>query len=381
MYVGPSEPFEAVFDSGVSGQIGTVQVKVIDNDGATVIGPTGTNIAEDGASGVYIWNAPAAPATLGQYSIEWSLDGSFTPAGGIGIDELIVVSGGFPPISVGSGLALGPCTTWTTAEDVAFCCSVDVGSEFSLLDSSVDTASQLLYELSGRLFSGLCSKTVRPCGISWCGFQTLSRGHIIDGFNWNGSWWDNGDIRACGCQPLSRVLLSGYPVRDITEVKIDGLVIDPSTYRLDERRWLTRVRDPLDSDTVLLWPNCQALDLDENEIGTFSVTYTYGQNPPLIGQEAAKQLACEIYKACATTGADCILPSGVTRIVRQGITIERNAFASWAFRDRTWRTGLPLVDAFLGTYARNGVSRRPAVWSPLSRMRYARPVGLWPVSS
>ena len=37
----------------------------------------------------------------------------------------------------------------------------------------------------------------------------------------------------------------------------------------------------------------------------------------------AAQLACEIYKACV--GQDCALPSGITRIARQGIVIEKPA--------------------------------------------------------
>lgn len=245
-------------------------------------------------------------------------------------------------------------------------------------------ASQVLYELSGRQFAGICEKTVRPCGTAWCGFQTLSRGHIVApmGFwRWNGLWW-GGDVNPCGCRPLSQVLLSGYPVREILEVKIDGDVVDPATYRLDERRWLTRMRDPAEPDTALLWPNCQQLDLNDDQDGTFSVTYTYGQDVPVLGVHAAAQLGCELYKAC--TGGNCALPTGTTRISRQGVVVERLAFTSWAFRSPQstrsttppgWHTGLSLVDAFLSTYNQTGIKRRPVIYSPLARMRYAKQVG------
>lgn len=271
------------------------------------------------------------------------------------------------------GVEFGPCSAWVDGGDVAECCADDAGTFTSLLDGAALTASQILFEQSGRLYAGRCEKTVRPCSTrSPCG-QTLSRGHLV---GWEGSWWswwdDREYSRACGCRPLDRILLSGYPVTAITEVLIDGVVIDPDTYRLDERRYLTRVRDPAEPDVILRWPACQDLDLPDTEDGTFSVTYEYGTPPPLIGQEAAKQLACQIYLAC-TNSDQCQLPTGATRIVRNGLTIERQFFA----RDKitgSWRTGLTLVDAFLNAYAVDGVKRRPFVWSPESK-RYARPVG------
>jgi hypothetical protein len=57
------------------------------------------------------------------------------------------------------------------------------------------------------------------------------------------------------------------------------------------------------------------------------------------------------------------------RVTRQGVTIERARFLSWAFsRERGWVTGLPLVDLFLGTYNPLGKRRRPAIWSPDHRL-------------
>jgi hypothetical protein len=277
---------------------------------------------------------------------------------------------------------VGPCTPWADSQDVWSCCGqpmTTIGEGSSETECAVDMtqfameASQLLYELSGRLFSGSCERTVRPCStMDSCGFQVLSRGHIV---GWNGNQWGE-DYRACGCRALDRILLSGYPVREITEVKIDGDVVDSATYRLDERRWLTRVRDPAEPDVILQWPGCQQLDLDDDQDGTFSVTYRYGQDPPMLGVAAAAQLGCELYRACAGgTGGECALPTGTTRINRQGIVIERLAFSTWAFRENRWSTGLPLVDAFLSGYNSTGNKRRPSVWSPSTRMRFARPVG------
>lgn len=280
---------------------------------------------------------------------------------------------------------VGPCSPWADSNDVWDCCGqpmVTIGEGSSEAECAVDmtqyavAASQLLYELSGHQFSGSCQRTVRPCGTPTCGFQVLSRGHIVGG--WKGVQW--GDDRACGCRGLSRILLSGYPVREILEVKIDGVVVPAANnWRLDERRWLVRVADA--GGNMQLWPSCQRLDLDDTEEGTFSVEYRYGQDPPLLGVMAAAQLGCDLYRACGGSG-NCALPTGTTRITRQGIVIERLAFASWAFNKRAngqnaagWHTGMPLVDAFLGAYARYGIPRRPSVWTAKSVMRYARQVG------
>lgn len=235
------------------------------------------------------------------------------------------------------------------------------------------SASQIMFDLSGRLFAGRCQKTARPCRQDcYCGMQVLSRGHVIGpwdlGWNWMGnSWGCNGD--PCGCAPLSRVKLSGYPVREIIEVKIDGVVVDPATYRLDNWRWLTRMRDPADPGTALSWPSCQITDLPDTEEGTFSVEYSYGQDPPIGGQDAAAALACQLYKACSSSGggADCEIPTNAVRVTRQGVTIDKEAISALFFGkngNNGWQTGIRQVDAFLNSVNKSGMQQRPRTWSP-----------------
>jgi len=159
------------------------------------------------------------------------------------------------------------------------------------------------------------------------------------------------------------VLLSGYPVREITQIKVDGDILAANEYGLWKWRWLVRKNDDW-------WPRCQDLSLDDTEDGTWSVAYTYGQTPPMPAQDAAAELACEIYKSC--TAQDCALPKGTTRIVRQGVVIEKLAFVTWGLQNGVWRTGLPKVDAFLSWANPHGIQRRATVWSPARRMQYPR---------
>ena len=258
-----------------------------------------------------------------------------------------------------------PCTPWITGDDVADCCQVESSSGFEF-DDAAEEASALLFQLSGRQFPGECGpKTVRPPCICSCGYQILSRGHIVGPWDYGYPFWGLCDACLVACSP-SRVKLSGYPVREITEILIDGLAVPADEYTIWKGRYVTR----LDGGR---WPVRQNLTLPDTDEGTFSISYTYGADPPALGVSAAAQLGCELYKEC--NGQACALPKGTTRITRQGITIDRLAFTSWAFtRQRGWQTGLPVVDAFLNAYNSSGIKRRPIFWSP-GKHQYAQEFG------
>ena len=258
----------------------------------------------------------------------------------------------------------GPCSPWISGDDVAECCNVETTSG-ALFDTVAWQASSLLFEISGRIYAGECShRTVRPaCDSCVCGFQVLSRGHVIGPGDY-GYPLDLCDSCLAACDP-SLVKLAGVPIRDIVEVLIDGLVVNPADYRVFNDRYLQRLNNGH-------WPHSQNLTLDDTEENTFSITYTYGASPPSLGVSAAASIACELYKEC--DGQTCVLPKGVTRITRQGITIDKLAFTSWGFREGRWATGLPLVDAFLATVNPAGLQRRPVFWAPGKR-QYAQDWG------
>jgi len=378
VYVEAGQPFEAVYAHGGSGLVPGIEVAIFDGDGNIVFGPTAANITEEMVGiiplGVYTWNAPGAPLSTGQYTIIWSPDGSWNALTNSTADELVIVAVGstgvLPPLPppADGGIRPGPCTAWTTSAAIAACMDVPNSNVY---DDAIAAASEILYELSARRFPGLCERTVRPCQTAgmFCGIQTLSRGYVVlpPDWGWNGVSWG----MDCGCTPLSSVELAGRPVRDILEVVIDGVVLDPGEYRLDGQQYLVRMNGGR-------WPACQRLDLEDTEVGTWSVTYEYGQAIPLIGQMAARDLAFEIYKSCDATDTegDCELPEGVTRVTRQGITYELPALISWG-RDFTgiWRTGLTLVDAFLNAYNPRGLQRRPILYVP-GAQKQARKVGI-----
>lgn len=351
--------------------------------------------------GVYVLQlAPPADPGLYFYSIVGT--GAVEAAGG---GDFTIIQSSTDPQDV-SWAVDGPCTPWCDANDIWVSCgspTTTIGSGSMTEICEVDMtpyaqgASWLLWQLSGRLHSGRCTRTVRPCGESACGFQVLSRGFIVPpvdwyygypGWGWSGWGWYYDHTEGCGCVPLDRIDLAGYPVREILEVKIDGVVL-PETqvvglktqtnWRLDKRRFLTRMADV--DGNAQRWPSCQRLDENDTEIGTFSVTYAYGQDPPILGQLAAAQLGCEMYRSL--NGDDCALPVGTVRITRQGVTIDKMAAlgfykqASSRYGPQArWQTGLPLVDSFLNAANPFGLTRRPIIMAPgQRRTRFAQGVG------
>lgn len=359
----PSEVFEATYESGNTGLAGNLAVAINDNQNVVVFGPTTLGIVEllIGGQPTGTYRAMlTAPAVEGQYAIQWSEDGSFDPDIGFGTEDLLVATSTFDLPSLGGGVDSVLCSSWTTAEDLVMCCDAEFDSDGILTDSAIVAASEVLYLASGKQYPGLCTASnVRPCQTDncGCGFQVLSRGHLV---NWREDCWGG---YACGCRATSRVKLAGR-VNEIISVTIDGVTVDPDQYFVYENVYLTR-------KSPNRWPSCQSMDLDPDEPGTFAVTYTYGKAPPVIGQLAAQDLACEIIKSC-TPGVECAIPNGVTRITRQGITIERGHF----IRDKktgVWATGIGSVDYFLNGVNPKGLQRRAVGWNPNSRSRYARP--------
>jgi hypothetical protein len=267
----------------------------------------------------------------------------------------------------------GPCTYWVDGEEVlAFIGDVSNPPTADELQPYALMASELLYEMSARQFTGECSAIVRPCKLG-CGCWGDQWG-ILDsawfwgygamGWGYGWGWWSE-DGTSCGCGCESRLRLSGYPVTEIVEVVIGADVVDPSGYALQEERFLQRFWDvATDPPTEQFWPQCQNMSLPLGQPGTWSVSYKFGTLPPMLGQQAATEMAWQLYLAQHNPG-ECQLSSGVTKVTRQGVTIER--LLPLFGRDANGRlqaTGLVVTDSFLAAYNPNGIRRRAAFYSP-----------------
>jgi hypothetical protein len=142
----------------------------------------------------------------------------------------------------------------------------------------------------------------------------------------------------CSCTRLEQVELP-YPVADVTQVKVDGVILDPSAYRVDEWRYLVR----LDGG---LWPRCNDLNLPDTELDTWSVTARYGTEVPELGKIAVGELATQIVRRCMGASGCTIPASTVRSINRQGVT---KVFFDAATAFKNGAVGLYWSDLFINT--------------------------------
>lgn len=333
------------------------------------------------AVGTYVC-ALSPPLPPGTYRYRCTGTGSVEAASEDMFD--VLESGVLSPVS--SGVATpGPCASWINGDDVAAAGPplTGIGSDSWLLDDVAYDASYVLYELSGRQFPGVCQRTVRPAADPcrcWQFTPSLGMGPWawawLAGGSWGGWGWRNECGDAAGCNPLQTIRLSGYPVREILSVKIDGTVLplldDNSNpnYRLDGRDKLIRMADPGPPYQQRFWPGCQQLDLNDTESGTFSITYTWGSDVPHLGRAAAAALARELWKGANLEA--CALPTRVTEVVRAGVTMKR--VVAFADMFRLGATGIQEVDLFIAMVNPIRMKRRPAVFSP-DLQQFARKVG------
>jgi hypothetical protein len=234
-------------------------------------------------------------------------------------------------------------------------CDVSTKSPYAT-GQAVKFASDVLFALSGRQF-GLTTVVLRPS-------KTYSASTPFpDGWTpWPGLMWPPIGAYATGggwgyivgqlgtCQDVNEALLPA-PINAVTQVKVDGLVVTGSAYRVDDNRRLVRTDGTA-------WPATNNMMLDDTQLGTWSVTVTVGQAPPDGSDIVVGQLACEYIRALE--GNDCRLPKNVTNIVRQGVTISMPD-PTIAFTKGL--TGLPMVDAFIQTWNPGRLKSRSRTYS------------------
>lgn len=224
-------------------------------------------------------------------------------------------------------------------------------------NTAASFATNILWAATGRQF-GTCPITVRPClqNGEWGLWYNNGNEWGWSPYIWNGQWFNGG---SCGCSgqpcslhPFTQIRLLG-PVAGVSEVSIGGIVLDSSTYRVDDAQWLVRQ----DGNT---WPLLQDLNLAAGLTNTWTVTYFRGTPVPDPLIAAAGTLACEYLKSC-TGDAACRLSSRVTSIIRAGVEMTMTSIDDLI---KLGMTGLPEVDMLIHFYNPSMLTHRLRVYTP-----------------
>lgn len=258
-----------------------------------------------------------------------------------------------------------PCSPWLTPAELPGCgCSIAGFDNEAALVSGIAVSSAWLYRMSGRQFSGACSRVVRPVG------RCFPLGPGIDG--WALLDEATGQVVPAGwAENLSgrqrewaqEIPLGYFPIRSISEVRIDGQILDPAAYRVDDDGWLVRT----DGGS---WPILNDFTLDAaSDPGTMRVSFLSGWDPPADGIIAAGVLGFEIAKSLC--GDECKLPQRVQSMSRQGVTLQLIDPTSLLDNGRF---GILVVDAFLESVNPSNVPE-PAAIVNVDQMRQVRRAG------
>jgi hypothetical protein len=293
------------YPGGPSVDVTNLQFEIVDlTTSTTVLGPTNVGIVHV-STGVYslVFNVPPN-FPLDQYAIIW------TSVETTASETFTITSSG------SSGVSSGPCAGWDAP---IWTCALPVGAA-AVTGQAVQAASDVLYALTGRHL-GTCQLTIRPCrescwGNEWPFLQWWQFGLYPRPVFYEGVWYNitcnNCPNGSCSCSVISEALMPA-PVAQIMQVKVDGVVLPSTAYRMDNYRLLVRTDGGV-------WPFCNNLALDDTHTGTWSVTLTTGQEVSTLGRMALGELATQFVKLLLCN-SDCLFPKPVQQLVRQGVTM------------------------------------------------------------
>lgn len=110
------------------------------------------------------------------------------------------------------------------------------------------------------------------------------------------------------------------------------------------------------------FPDCQDLELDDTEEGTFSVAYVRGRGVPHLGELAMQALVCALARLCAGA-SDCPLPANIARLTRKGVEIQ---FTKGDAAEQLVEA-VPEIALFLRVWNPNRLMARSRIYRPDAR--------------
>lgn len=232
------------------------------------------------------------------------------------------------------------CQPFVTADDVRNAtCGCEIIEDDEIIESWIDMASDIIYVLTGGQITGVCTKTVRP--VANCDLPCFSPRRRD---------MDYGMDRYALYGGLIPVSLRG-PNTQIMQVKLDGEVMNPMNYAVVNGRHLIRRDDKR-------WPLGNDLTEDDDQEGTWSITFRFGREPDLLTVQATLELACELAKA--DQGRSNVFPPGVIAASVQGASVVVQDAVDQAANGQPGDASFPTVARLLAIYP----PHLSAVYSP-----------------
>jgi hypothetical protein len=219
----------------------------------------------------------------------------------------------------------------------------DLGSQWEdseYAEDAIQLASQMLWAMSGRKYSGTATVTER-----YVRFSPLINTRLLQEAAVLNSRVNKAlQIVEPWVSAETRIRLRGQPVTQIHTVRNvgSGVIVSPDSYYIVDHSTLQF------SEGALIVP------------ADIEISYSYGVLPPIAGRMAARRLALEYIKLWSGSD-DCALPERVTSVNRQGVSY--TIIDSQEFIDEM-RTGIYEVDLFLKAINPDKARKRSKVFSP-----------------
>ena len=220
---------------------------------------------------------------------------------------------------------------WITPEEL--------GSDYEDLEfaqEACESASFLMWALSGRKFHGMFRVTERYCTVE----RTMDERFLLAS-NAFYALPESAYLMRGEDIGQRQIYLRGRPVRTIHAVYNvrTGEALDPSTYSAWDRAFV-KFGGPLSED----------IDID----------YSYGSKVPSAGKMAARHMAIQFALLWSGREDECTLPERVTSVTRQNV--------SWTLLDNQdfideLKTGIYTVDLFLKSVNPDKARQRAKVFS------------------
>lgn len=245
-----------------------------------------------------------------------------------------------------------PCIVWATEADLPATCKDDTVHPPTIVQA-MSYASTILYNLTKRRWSGLCSDSWRPYDMGRCWNPACSTSTGLSNYSRGGITW---------AYDHDAIKLPARNVRAVQSIVINGTTIDPATYEIRDSRYLWRKLDRVTGQGFTSWPCWQDMHRWDGEKDTFTIAYTYGLDPPADMKLACAILAWEFAVAWTPDCTrECRLPRNITSMSRSGV--------NFTFPDPTTlfekgKTNVPDVDMLVMAVMRGDAVAQPIVGIP-----------------